>query len=89
MNFRKTKDAKVKVSKKDVLSDDEFEPKNVKERITIFIDQDILDEFRSKAKNTKKKYQTLINDTLREAISKPSLEDRVKVLEKKIAKIAS
>ena len=70
------------------LSEDEFEPQNVKERITIFIDQDILDGFRSKAKVEKTKYQTLINQALREACQNPSLEDRVEALEKTLKKLA-
>ena len=71
------------------VSSDEFEPKNVKERITIFIDQDILDQFRTRAKKSGAKYQTLINQALREASLKPGLEERLEALEKKIKKIAS
>ena len=83
-----TKNRKIRYGKVDV-SPEEFEPKNVKERITIFIDQDVLDLFRIKAEKTGLKYQTLINQALREATQKPSIEDRVEALENKIKKIAS
>ena len=36
-----------------------------KSRITIFLDNDILSEFKQRAEQTGKGYQTLINDTLR------------------------
>lgn len=36
-----------------------------KSRITIFLDNDILSEFKQRAEKTGKGYQTLINDTLR------------------------
>lgn len=36
-----------------------------KTRITIFLDNDIVSEFKQRAEKTGKGYQTLINDTLR------------------------
>jgi uncharacterized protein (DUF4415 family) len=36
-----------------------------KSRITIFLDNDILSEFKQRAEKSGKGYQTLINDTLR------------------------
>lgn len=36
-----------------------------KSRITIFLDNDILSEFKQRAEQTGKGYQTLINDSLR------------------------
>lgn len=68
------------------IPDDAFDPKNIKERITIMLDQDILDAYRKKAKQTGDKYQSLINRTLREALTKPSLEKRIEALEQKIKK---
>jgi uncharacterized protein (DUF4415 family) len=82
-----TKNKKITYGKVD-LPDDEFAPKSVKERITIFIDQDVLDGFRAKAKKEKTKYQSLINQALREAAEKPSLADRVEALEIAIKKRA-
>jgi len=43
-----------------------------KTRITIYIDDDILEEFRSRAEEAGKGYQTLINDALKEYLDKDS-----------------
>lgn len=45
-----------------------FEPKNVKERITIFLDEDVVNAFRARAELTGEKYQTLINQALRDLV---------------------
>ena len=81
-----TKNKKIEYGKVD-LPEDEFESKNIKERITIFIDQDVLDKFRARAKKESTKYQTLINHALREVSDKPDLEDRVEALEKALKKL--
>ena len=57
--------AKIKLAKKNTLSPDEFEAKYAKERISIWLDEDLLDEIRKIAKENDKKYQTLINEILR------------------------
>jgi uncharacterized protein (DUF4415 family) len=44
-------------------------PSEGKTRITIFLDNDILDDFKKRAANNGKGYQTLINETLRECMS--------------------
>jgi uncharacterized protein (DUF4415 family) len=47
------------------------EPKSVKDtksRITIYLDADIVEHFKTQAENSKTGYQTLINQTLREKI---------------------
>ena len=41
-----------------------------KTRITIYLDDDIIEAFREKGEKLGRGYQTLINDTLREALSK-------------------
>ncbi|HEC13943.1 MAG TPA: CopG family transcriptional regulator [Acidiferrobacteraceae bacterium] len=41
-----------------------------KTRITIYLDDDILEAFRDRADASGRGYQTLINDTLREYLSK-------------------
>ena len=41
-----------------------------KTRITIFLDTDILEEFRERADAAGRGYQTMINDALRECIGK-------------------
>ena len=48
------------------------EPKTAKEsksRITIYLDADIVEHFKTQAENSKTGYQTLINQTLREKIN--------------------
>ncbi len=68
------------------IPEEAFEPRNVKERITIMIDQDVLDAYRAKAEKHGDKYQSLINRTLREAMQMPDLEARVSAIEKKLKK---
>ena len=41
-----------------------------KSRITIYLDDDVLDEFRERADKLDKRYQTIINDALREFLGK-------------------
>ena len=41
-------------------------PQKGKKRITIYIDDEILDEFRNRSDKTGKGYQTMINEALRE-----------------------
>lgn len=53
-----------------------------KTRITIFIDDDILTEFRSRAESTGKGYQTLINEALRSAITPENAPVTVEALRK-------
>ncbi len=45
-------------------------PQKGKTRITIYLDDDVLDEFRSRADQTGRGYQTMINEVLREYVSK-------------------
>jgi uncharacterized protein (DUF4415 family) len=47
-------------------------PQTGKTRITIYLDDAILEEFRVRADSAGKGYQTLINDVLREYLSKDS-----------------
>jgi predicted DNA binding CopG/RHH family protein len=75
---------KINYADKDVLSDKDFESQNIKERITIWIDESTLDAFRERAKEEGSKYQALINQALQEAIKKPSLIQRIERLEQKI-----
>ena len=42
--------------------------KEAKSRITIYLDADIVEHFKTQAENSKTGYQTLINQTLREKI---------------------
>jgi uncharacterized protein (DUF4415 family) len=45
-------------------------PQSGKTRITIFLDDDILGEFRARADAAGRGYQTMINDALREYLGK-------------------
>lgn len=45
-------------------------PSQGKTRITIFLDDDILDEFRTRAEEAGRGYQTMINDALRSYLGK-------------------
>lgn len=66
------------------LDSDEFDPKYAKERITIWLDEAVVDSFRERAAAQGAKYQTLINEALREALRRPSLVDRIEAIEQKI-----
>jgi uncharacterized protein (DUF4415 family) len=45
-------------------------PQAGKTRITIFIDNDIIEEFRDRSDSTGRGYQTMINEALREYLGK-------------------
>ena len=47
-------------------------PQRGKTRITILLDDDILEKFRERADNAGRGYQTMINEALREYLSKSS-----------------
>ncbi len=53
-----------------------------KSRITIFLDKDILNEFKQRAAASGKGYQTLINDTLRADLKDSAAPLTVKTLRK-------
>ncbi len=66
---------------------DEFNPKNGKFRVNMFVDLDIVDEIRKVAAKKHIPYQTLINQKLREIfMNEVSLEERVARIEKLIQK---
>ena len=73
---------KIKLTKKNLISSDEFEQKYAKERISIWIDEDVLDEFRKIAKDNDKKYQTLINEVLKSYAFAPKNKNIDKILAK-------
>lgn len=74
--------AKIKLAKKSIIANDEFDSKYAKERISIWIDEDVLDEFRKMAKDNNKKYQTLINEVLRNYALTPKNKNLEKILAK-------
>jgi uncharacterized protein (DUF4415 family) len=75
---------KFNYAKNNVLKSKDFSPKLAKERITIWIDEEVIDAFRARATAEGLGYQTLVNRALREATLKPSLVERVETLEKKL-----
>lgn len=82
----------IKFSKKDKISENEFDSKNVKIRITTFIDLDILEKLKEEASLSGKKYQTLLNDKLRQVLfdeeaihsTLVDLDKRLKSVERRI-----
>ena len=83
---------KFKYSRKDKLVEDEFDKKNTKIRITTFIDIDLIEKLKEEASQTGKKYQTLLNEKLRQILMKEekikttlfNLDKRLKIVEKRI-----
>ncbi len=87
MNIKKSKKANIKLGKKDLLKDEDFEPKNVRHRISIVVPEDVLMEFRKMAKEKGLGYQTLMNQVLREVAftdAAPEVGKRLARLEKKV-----
>jgi uncharacterized protein (DUF4415 family) len=80
--MKSTRKPDIKFGKKDLLAEDEFDPKYGKERITILLDQQVVDAFRKKAKSEGKKYQALMRDILKAAVFSNDRSDLEKRLEK-------
>lgn len=79
----------IQFGSKDLLSEDEFDPKNGKERITLFLDQQVVDAFRNLAEGKGEKYQALMREALRKVVfgkEQRSLDERVSRLEKALFK---
>ncbi len=85
--MKSSKTAKMKYGKKDLLDESYLDPRNHKVRITSFIDGDLLAELKSRAEQQGTKYQTLMNQLLRQALKdSESLAERLKKLEKAVFK---
>jgi uncharacterized protein (DUF4415 family) len=83
--MKSSKGAKIKYGKRDLLTEDDLEPKNHKVRITSFIDGDILVELKARAEQHGTKYQTLLNQLLRQALKdSSSLAERLQKLEEAV-----
>ena len=63
---KKTKKSKIKYGKMDLLGEDAFNLKETKFRVSMFIDLDVLEEIRNRAKVKGLPYQTYINQFLHE-----------------------
>ena len=69
------------------LDADEFDQRHCKVRVTMMIDEDIVEAFRGEAVKKHIGYQTLINQKLRESISgQNTFEKRLEALEKIVSK---
>ena len=51
-----------------IMSEKDFEPQNVKQRVSIMLDSDIITAAREQAQNKGTRYQTLINEVLRRVL---------------------
>jgi predicted DNA binding CopG/RHH family protein len=71
------------------LPENEFDPRQAKFRVTMWVDLDLLDEVRKRAGADGMKYQPWINKKLRETIlGENSLENRIAALEAAVFKKA-
>ena len=76
----------------DDLSREDIQDQNVKMRISIFFDLDLIKHFKAEAKKTGEKYQTLMNRMMREIVfgkERDELRERLSRLEKVVFKNAS
>ncbi len=66
-----------------------WDPRNQKVRISIWIDGDVMGAYRAAAEKRKMGYQTLMNETLREAMPglEKTLADRVAELERAVSRL--
>lgn len=84
MSIKKTNNADISFGDKDILKEDIFESSQIGHRISIVIPEDVLMRFREMAKESGSKYQTLINQVLRQVIfsgEATTIEQRLKKLE--------
>jgi predicted DNA binding CopG/RHH family protein len=72
--------------KEDLLPEDEFSHKNVKQRITVLVDEFVVDALKKEAAEKGTKYQTMIREILRDHVQGPSLEERLARVEAAIFK---
>ena len=83
--MKSSKAARIKYGKMDLLNEGDLDPKNHKVRITSFIDGDILVELKARAEQQGTKYQTLLNQLLRQALrDSASMAERLKRLEEAV-----
>jgi uncharacterized protein (DUF4415 family) len=76
---------KIKRAPKDILTDEDLKPENIKANITIRISGDVLDAYRTEAKRLGIGYQTLMQMKLKEGLER-QLERRIEALERKFNK---
>ena len=89
-----TKKSELRYGKKDLI-DGDIPPQEAKVKVTIYLDGDLLLEIRRQAKKRGKKYQTFINESLRQQFLNDGetidpeefhkLAERVSLLEKAVS----
>ncbi len=63
-----------------------FERKNIKHRVTAFVDLDVLDALKARAEQQGTKYQTLMNQILRDTLLGGTVDQKVKDMIRNIVK---
>ena len=84
--MKSTRKNKIKAQPIDLLDDNTFNPKETKFRVTMFIDLDVLEVVRKKAKMKRLPYQTYINLFLRETHLEKKI-DNVTDIKKRLERI--
>ena len=82
--MKPTKSMKMKLGKKDLLPPGPIKREDVKVRISIIFEGDLLDFYRKKAKAQGIGYQVLIQKVLREQMQVPSLQDQFSELKSEV-----
>ena len=62
------------------------DPKKTKVQTSLRIDADVMSWAQAQAQSQNIPYQTFLNKLLREAMQRPSVEDRIAAIEKKVFK---
>ncbi len=78
---------KITFSEKDSLTENDFKSENIKERISILISVDVLDQIKEKAAQNGLKYQTYINQILFKHLREPSIDEKLELLAKEISSL--
>lgn len=60
------------------LPEDAFNPKETKFRVTMYLDLDVLEEVRKKAKARGLPYQTYINQLLRDSVLGQEMDEKIR-----------
>ena len=80
-----TKSKKIEFGNVEIGSD-EFSPRAVKIRVTTLIDQDVLEKFKGLSKKKGQRYQTLLNDLLRQFVENSENRTKVRVLNERVVR---
>lgn len=69
------------------IAEEDFLPKNIKIRVTTFVDLDVVEALKAEAHKKKMKYQTLLNEILRERMFSEETQSAIIVDREAIQKI--